>query len=176
MRERRRLPPPPTLARLLAAYGPGRSLRALFRAVLTDPPFEAAAGAVVLSPVEWVVGSLRVLKVPVTDQVAMLALATLRGLGQVPLQPPNVSGWPSGQAWLSTASAQTRAAAAQRLVRAADLAVVADAAPAARTDALAHLLGLPSFTARTLTALQTAKGDPAALTAIGLVSPEYQVA
>ena len=116
------------------------------------------------------------LKVPVTDQVAMLALATLLGLGQVPLQPPNVSGWPSGQAWLSTASAQTRAAAAQRLVRAADLAVVADAAPAARTDALAHLLGLPSFTARTLTALQTAKGDPAALTAIGLVSPEYQVA
>ena len=169
-------PPPPTLARLLAAYGPGRSLRALFRAVLTDPAFEAAAGSVVLSPVEWVVGSLRVLKVPVTDQVAMLALATLRGLGQVPLQPPNVSGWPSGQAWLSTASAQTRAAAAQRLVRAADLAVVADAAPAARTDALAHLLGLPSFTARTLTALQTAKGDPAALTAIGLVSPEYQVA
>ncbi len=169
-------PPSDTLARLTSAYGPGRDLRALFRAIVTDPAFEAAAGSLVLSPVEWVVASLRTLNVPATDQMLMAATATLRSLGQVPLQPPNVSGWPSGQAWLSTASAQTRAVAAQRLAKAADLSAVANAAPAARPDALAHLLGLPGFTRRTRTALDTAKGDPVRLTAIALVSPEYQVA
>ncbi len=165
-----------TLSRLLAAYGPGRDLRALFRALYTDPEFDKAAGAMVLSPVEWVVGTLRTLKIPASDQVIMAALATLRSLGQLPLQPPNVSGWPSGQAWLSTASAQTRAGAAQRLAKAADLAPIANAKAASRPEALAHLLGLEKFTPRTLAALDTAKGDPVRLTAIALVSPEYQVA
>lgn len=168
-------PPPETLARLTAAYGSGRDLRALFRAILTDPGFGAAVESRVQSPVEWVVGSLRTLKVPVTDNVVKSALVTMRALGQVPLQPPNVSGWPSGQAWLSTASAQTRAAAAQTFSKAANLSGVADAAPASRNDALAHTLGLERFTPRTLSALQQAKGNPVMLTAIGLVSPEYLV-
>ena len=118
---------------------------------------------------------MRTLKVATTEQSIRLALGTLRSLGQVPLQPPNVSGWPRGQAWLSTASAQTRVRAAQQLVKNADLTPVANASAAARTEALAHLLGLDHFTQRTLTALQTAKGNPAALAAIARVSPDYQV-
>ena len=42
--------------------------------------------------------------------------------------------------------------------------------------ALAHLLGLTGFSPRTIGALATAKGNPVSLTAIGLISPEYQVA
>ena len=168
-------PPPDTLTRLTTAYGAGRDVRALVRALLVDPAFDRATGSVVQNPIEWVVGSMRTLKVATTEQSIRLALGTLRSLGQVPLQPPNVSGWPRGQAWLSTASAQTRVRAAQQLVKNADLTPVANASAAARTDALAHLLGLDHFTQRTLTALQTAKGNPAALAAIALVSPDYQV-
>ncbi len=169
-------PPPATLTRLTSAYGSGRDSRALIRAVLTDPAFDAAAGSMVLSPVEWVVGAARTLHVPATDQVVMTLTGAMRALGQVPLQPPNVSGWPSGQAWLSTASAQTRAATAQRLARAADLGTLTDTPAAGRVDALAHLLGLTGFSPRTISALATAKGNPVTLTAIGLISPEYQVA
>ena len=38
-----------------------------------------------------------------------LAETTLRALGQRPFYPPSVGGWPHGQVWLSTASAEARA-------------------------------------------------------------------
>ena len=111
---------------MVAAYGPGRDLRAMFGALFTDPAFGTAAGSVVLSPVEWVVGSMRALSVTTDDATVRKAAAMMRSLGQVPLDPPNVSGWPSGQAWLSTASATTRVRAATTLVKAADLHAVED--------------------------------------------------
>ncbi|MBI4900880.1 MAG: DUF1800 domain-containing protein [Actinobacteria bacterium] len=163
------------LARVVAAYGPGRDSKALLAAILVDPAFAAAAGTIVASPVEWVVGAMRTLAIPSTPSAVQEALGLLRRLGQVPFMPPNVSGWPSGASWSSTAAASTRAAAATRMATLADLSAVANAGPASRNDAVAHLLALDHFTPRTVTALALAKGNPQQLVATALISPDYLV-
>jgi uncharacterized protein (DUF1800 family) len=163
------------LARLVAAYGSGRDARALFRAILTDPAFAAATGTLVASPVDWVIGSMRTLAVPVTTDAVTQVRPALRGLGQLPLFPPNVSGWPSGASWLSTAAAHTRAAAALKMAKSANLSVIADTPSSSRVDAVAHLLALDHFSDRTRQALALAKGDPAQLVATALISPDYLV-
>jgi uncharacterized protein (DUF1800 family) len=168
-------PPPETLGRAVTAYGPDRDLAAMFGALLTDDGYASTAGSLVASPVEWVVGAMRSLHVPTDDATVKKAAAAMRALGQLPLYPPNVSGWPAGQAWLSTASATTRVQAASVLARAGDLGPVQAAAPTARVDAVAHLLGIPSFSDRTLAELTTHTADPQRLVAMALVAPENLV-
>ena len=168
-------PPPDALARVVAAYGPGRNLRAMFGALFTDPAFVTAAGSVVMSPVEWVVGSMRALSLTTDDATVRKAVAAMRSLGQVPFNPPNVSGWPSGQAWLSTAAATTRVRAATTLVKTADLHAVEDQPASARVEAVAHLLGIPTLSARTAAELKKHVGLPPRLVATALVCPENLV-
>ena len=168
-------PPAEALSRMTAAYGPSRDLAALFGAVVADPAYAAAAGTLVASPVEWVVGAMRSLAVKPDDATVKKAAAAMRALGQLPLYPPNVSGWPSGQAWLSTASAATRVQTATMLAKAGDLHTVQDAPPATRVDAVAHLLGIPTFTGRTAAELKAHTNDPQRLVAAALVSPENLV-
>jgi uncharacterized protein (DUF1800 family) len=109
------------------------------------------------------------------DDSVKKAAAALRALGQLPFFPPNVSGWPSGQAWLSTASATTRVQTAAFLARAGDLGAVDSAAQAGRVDAVAHLLGIPHFSDRTVAELKTHTNDPQRLVAMALVAPENLV-
>ena len=168
-------PPTDTLTRLTAAYGPTRDLAGLFGAIVADPAYDAATGTLVASPVDWVVGAMRSLSVKPDDATVKKAAAAMRALGQLPLYPPNVSGWPSGQAWLSTASAATRVQTATMLAKAGDLHTVQDAAPASRVDAVAHLLGIPTFTDRTTAELKALTNDPQRLVAAALVSPENLV-
>ncbi|MEP6631211.1 MAG: DUF1800 domain-containing protein [Lapillicoccus sp.] len=168
-------PPADTLARMTSAYGPSRDLSALFTTLLTDPAYGAATGSLVASPVEWVVGAMRSLSVKPDDATVKKAVAAMRALGQLPLYPPNVSGWPSGQAWLSTASAATRVQTATMLAKAGDVHTVAAAAPAARVDAVAHLLGIPTLSDRTAAELKSHTNDPQRLVAAALVSPENLV-
>lgn len=168
-------PPPDALARGVSAYGPGRDLRAMFAALFTDAAFTASAGGVVMSPVEWVVGSVRALSVPADEPTVSKAVAALRSLGQVPFNPPNVSGWPSGQAWLSTAAATTRVRAATMLVRTADLHAVDDQPASARVEAVAHLLGIPALSGRTAAELKKHVGVPQRLVATALLCPENLV-
>jgi uncharacterized protein (DUF1800 family) len=137
-------PPADTLDRLLAAYGPGRDVTALLRALLTDPGFRAPAArrALVAAPVEYVVGTYRALglRIPREDRKAARALlGALAALGQVPFRPPSVGGWPGGAAWLSTAATRARLSFARAVTAAADLDAVADAAPTDRPDAAARL-------------------------------------
>ena len=104
---------PAALDRLVAAYGPGRDVTALLRALLTDPDFRAPAtrGALVAAPVEYVAGSYRSLglRPPRDDRTAGPGAAgALTRLGQVPFRPPSVGGWPAGTAWLSTAATRAR--------------------------------------------------------------------
>lgn len=168
-------PPAEALDRLVAAYGPERNLAGLFGAMLTDDAYAATAGSLVASPVEWVVGAMRSLHVRTDDDSVKKAAAALRALGQLPFFPPNVSGWPSGQAWLSTASATTRVQTAAFLARAGDLGAVDSAAQAGRVDAVAHLLGIPHFSDRTVAELKTHTNDPQRLVAMALVAPENLV-
>lgn len=169
-------PPQSTLTRLVCAYGDRRDLRALVSAVITDPQFAAPATAAVLSPVEWVGGATRALAPDVDAKQLARMSSTLRDLGQVPFLPPSVGGWPGGQAWLSTDAAETRWRAALHLAADPQNTTVVDSAAADRIDAAAHLLGVGTFSDRTVSVLKRSAGNPQTLTAIALNSPEYVTA
>ncbi|HEY6746189.1 MAG TPA: DUF1800 domain-containing protein [Mycobacteriales bacterium] len=163
--------PAATRTRLLAAYGPGRDVTALLRAMFLDPGFRADRSSLVASPVEYVVGVHRALglTVPREGRAGRELLATLEALGQVPFRPPSVGGWPGGVAWLSTAATR------ERLTFAAAAAAKADLSGITSPEAAAHLLGVDAWTPRTLAALTGAAADPARLVTLALISPEYLV-
>jgi uncharacterized protein (DUF1800 family) len=164
-----------TVARLVSAYGPGRNLSAMFSAIYLDDSFGRAANSIVAGPVEWLIGAARALRVPPTAATVKRFAGVLRTLGQLPFYPPNVSGWPSGHAWLSTAAADLRTEAAAALVRQADLSFVSGAAAGHRIDAVGYLLGIGNFSDRTVAALQPLVANPAQLVTVALNSPEYLV-
>ncbi|TSD94439.1 DUF1800 domain-containing protein [Skermania sp. ID1734] len=167
-------PSPEALSRLLAAYGPNRNLAALTTAVLTDPDVQAGRTSIVLGPVDWLVGAVRGLQVPIDTEAEALTLASvLRNLGQLPFYPPSVGGWPRGQAWLSTAAAELRLRTAQQLTARADLSAVSQAARSDRVDAVGHLLGIGAWSDRSAAVLAPHVSNPAQLTAIALNTPEY---
>jgi uncharacterized protein (DUF1800 family) len=168
---------PPSLQvldRLVAAYGPGRNLRALTKAILADEEFIGSRAAVVNTPAEWLVGVTRALRVPIDPPERMKMLdSTLRTLGQRPFYPPSVGGWPSGQVWLSTASAGARLRAATQLARAGDLSIIESAAAGDRIDAVGYLIGVGAWSDRTVEALQPLQRQPPQLVAAAVNTPEY---
>jgi uncharacterized protein (DUF1800 family) len=168
-------PDPVTMSTLVAAYGDRHDITALLRAAVTTPAFRDAGSALVRQPVEWLVGALRALRLPASKVPATALRAGLTGLGQIPFYPPNVGGWPAGTPWLTTAAALARMKLAQGLAAVADLTPVTSAAPGARVDATAAMLGLPTLTARTRSALTPLAGDPPQLVAAALASPENTV-
>jgi uncharacterized protein (DUF1800 family) len=155
--------PPPAVA------AAGRDTTALLRALCRTPEFAATAGTLVKQPVEWLIGAVRQLGLPADQQL----VPVLRSLGQTPLRPPSVGGWPAGAAWLTTSTTLARLRAGQRLAglapAAADRLTGAD-----RLDALADLLVVDGWTDPTRAALRDVK-DPRRLLALGLASPEYAV-
>jgi uncharacterized protein (DUF1800 family) len=167
-------PSPQALDRFVTAYGPHRDLRALTRAILTDDEFIKSRAAIVNTPVEWLVGVIRTLQVPV-DSPARLKMVntTLRALGQRPFYPPDVGGWPHGRVWMSTASADVRMRAASQLARAGDLSSVEDAAVDDRIDAVGYLIGVGGWSDRTVEALNPLVRKPAQLVAAAVNTPEY---
>jgi uncharacterized protein (DUF1800 family) len=167
-------PSPQVLDRLVSAYGPDRNLKALTRAILTDNEFTGGGASKVNTPVEWLVGVMRSLRVPLeTPAQVKMAEATLKALGQRPFYPPSVGGWPHGQVWLSTASAEARLRAANRIARGGDLSGVEDAAPGERIDAVGYLIGVGAWSDRTADALQPLVRKPAQLVAVAVNTPEY---
>jgi uncharacterized protein (DUF1800 family) len=167
-------PSPQALDRFVTAYGGHRDLRALTRAILTDDEFVNSRAAIVNTPVEWLVGVIRTLRVPL-DNPARLKMVntTLRALGQRPFYPPDVGGWPHGRVWMSTASADVRMRAASQLARAGDLSSVEDAAVDDRIDAVGWLIGVGAWSDRTVAALDPLVRKPAQLVAAAVNTPEY---
>jgi uncharacterized protein (DUF1800 family) len=167
-------PSPQALDRVVAAYGPGRNLRALTRAILTDAEFTGGRAAVVNTPIEWLVGVMRALRVPIDDPAQRKhAGATLQTLGQRPFYPPSVGGWPHGEVWLSTASAGARLRAATQLARAGDLSSIESADDDDRIDAVGYLIGVGAWSDRTVRALQPLVSRPPQLVAAAVNTPEY---
>jgi uncharacterized protein (DUF1800 family) len=162
------------LDRLVTAYGPGRNLRALTHAILTDDEFVGSRAAKVNTPVEWLVGVVRTLGVSV-DAPARLKMvnSTLHALGQRPFYPPDVGGWPHGRVWMSTASADVRMRAASQLARAGNLSTVEDAAANDRIDAVGYLIGVGAWSDRTVKALEPLVSRPVQLVAAAVNTPEY---
>jgi len=93
------------------------SIRAALRELLLSPAFWAPEnrGTLVKSPVELVVGTLRQFDVGVADAAPFALL--LRALGQDLFAPPNVKGWPGGEAWISSQTLLSRKQFAERLMR-----------------------------------------------------------
>ncbi len=167
-------PNPELLDRLVQAYGPRRDLAAVLSAMLGAPEFPAAQNSVIVGPVEWLIGAVRALQVPITSNAAIAkVVAALRLLGQIPFYPPSVGGWPAGQAWLSTAAADARMQTAMALAGTGDLGPVRAAPTGERLDATGYLLGVGAWSARSTEVLRKAANDPVALVGIALNTPEY---
>jgi uncharacterized protein (DUF1800 family) len=167
-------PSPQALDRLVTAYGPGRKLGALTRAILTDDEFVGSRAAIVNTPVEWLVGVIRTLRVPVDTPARLkMADAALKSLGQRPFYPPDVGGWPHGRVWMSTASADVRMRAASQMARNGDLSTVEDTGAGDRIDAVGYLIGVGAWSDRTVTALQPLVRTPVQLVAAAVNTPEY---
>ncbi len=87
----------------------GMSIASLVQATLMHADFWAPANryAIVRSPIEWIVATLRRTGYRFTANSAE-GRNFLDDLGQVPFDPPNVAGWKMNGYWLSTASAWAR--------------------------------------------------------------------
>jgi hypothetical protein len=59
-------------------------------------------GRQVKSPVQWVVQTTRSFELSAVPTI--VALRTLRDLGQVLFLPPNVKGWDGGKSWITTST------------------------------------------------------------------------
>ncbi|WP_353647726.1 DUF1800 family protein [Nakamurella sp. A5-74] len=169
-------PDTPTLLRLQKAYGAG-DLAALLQALALEPAWADPASSLVKQPAEWLIGAVRVCAIDprtLPDASLTAVLKGLSALGQVPFAPPSVGGWPSGRAWLTAATAVSRARLAQRLAAVAPVRTMLGRSPAARVDALGLLLGR-TWTDRTRAALLAVADSPVDALALALCSPEYVV-
>jgi uncharacterized protein (DUF1800 family) len=111
-------PQPEELKRLAAALRDSRyDLRTALRALLLTPAFWAPENraALIKSPTEVVVGSLRQFGIAVKDPLPFAFL--LAHLGQDLLAPPNVKGWPGGEAWINSTTLLARKQFLERLLR-----------------------------------------------------------
>lgn len=167
-------PSPQALDRFVSAYGPRRDLGALTRSILTDDEFVGGRATIVNTPVEWLVGVIRTLRVPIDTPARLNMISfTLHALGQRPFYPPDVGGWPHGRVWLSTASADVRMRAAGQLASAGDLSVVEDATAGDRIDAVGYLIGVGAWSDRTVAALKPLTDMPVQLVTAAVNTPEY---
>lgn len=79
-------------------------IRPMLRTILTSRAFYSprAMGTQVKSPIQLVVGTIRILDLEMPP--FRLLQSQLNQMGQVPLAPPNVKGWPGGRQWINTST------------------------------------------------------------------------
>jgi uncharacterized protein (DUF1800 family) len=138
-------PDPQEVRRIAGRFRDGRyDLKIALREIFLADAFWSAEhrAALVKSPVDLVVGTLRGLEFQVGDPLPFV-LATA-GLGQNLFSPPNVKGWPGGEAWINSSTLLARKQFAERLFRAEAMPPGAMAA-AERRPAGAELGRAPGF-------------------------------
>jgi uncharacterized protein (DUF1800 family) len=153
-----------------------RDIKTLVAALINDSALTDLDNSVVKSPVEWFVAVCRALDLMPSELPSFTKLnGFLEKLSQVPFLPPNVGGWPTDQAWLSSASAQFRLAFATWLASLADLSELSAVTPNSRVDYLLDWLGIVEWSSRTSSALRTVRDNPERLFTLAICSPEYVV-
>jgi uncharacterized protein (DUF1800 family) len=165
-------PDDPVVKELAAPFARDLDTARLLRGMFLHPDFrsDASRTALVKTPLEYVIGTVRALALGDLDERVGRLLGTL---GQVPLLPPDVSGWPANEAWLSTQTALARLTMADTIAQGVAVPSIADAAPSERPDAVAHVLGVDRWSTPTSEALRAGSGDPTHVLTVALVSPEY---
>ena len=154
----------------------GRDIQQGLTSLLNGKDLTNTKYSTVKSPVEWFVAVCKALELTPSKLSSFGKLnGYLDKLSQIPFSPPNVGGWPTDEAWLSSASAQFRISFADWLVKQADLSSIQAIAPEKRVAYLADLLAVPEWTARTSVALDDLQKTLPRLVALAICSPEYLV-
>ncbi len=106
------------LARLADGFREsGYNIAKLMRALLTSEAFYAPEhrAALIKSPVEFVVGTMKQFDIDTPNLRPFVIASAL--LGQNVFSPPNVKGWPGGEAWINSATLLGRKQLIDRLFR-----------------------------------------------------------
>jgi len=95
----------------------GYEIKVALSLLLTSDAFYASGnrGVLVKSPVELVVGTLR--QLGLEPEAALPFAIAAAGMGQNLLSPPNVKGWPGGEAWINTTTLLARKQFLDRITR-----------------------------------------------------------
>lgn len=95
-------------------------LRPVLKLMFTSEAFYStrAGRTQIKSPVQWLIGSLKVMESPLPDPGLCTYMAA--SLGQTLFEPPNVKGWEGGSAWITTANLLHRYNLASVLVEGGD--------------------------------------------------------
>ena len=120
--------------RLAAVFRDSRyEVKPLLRAILLSDDFWSMENraSLIKSPVDLIVGTLRTFELhPLDLRPAVLAVAAL---GQNLFSPPNVRGWPGGDAWINSSTLLGRKQWLDRVFRGADAMAMMAAAPERET-------------------------------------------
>ena len=167
----------PVIRQLTPAFAKDLDVGKLMRAIFLHPEFLAPASrtGLVKQPIEYVVGTLRALGLRAAGTGTNLP-QTLDALGQQPFAPPSVGGWPPNGYWLTTSFALTRLRFASAVAQKAKLDSITSVPVTDRPAAVARLLSVDGWGPSTSAGLAQVAGDPKALLAVALVSPEYVLA
>ncbi len=106
------------IARLAAVFrASGYNIATLMRAMLVSDAFYAPdhRAALIKSPVEFVVGTMKQFEIDAPNLRPFVIASAL--LGQNVFSPPNVKGWPGGEAWINSATLLGRKQLIDRLFR-----------------------------------------------------------
>ena len=115
------------------------------------------------APVEWLIGVIRTLKVPIDAQERLDAiLVALTVMGQRPFYPPMSTDGPMARAWLSTTSTAAQVWAAESSPSSVICRPSRKPRKDDRIDAAGYLIGVGAWTDRTVAALKAFVDDPQA--------------
>jgi uncharacterized protein (DUF1800 family) len=159
----------------IAAFS-SRDISALIKSMVESKALTNPDYSVVKSPVEWFIAVCRAFNLTPSQMNSQNKINSyLDKLSQIPFSPPNVGGWPTDEAWLSSASAQFRLAFATWISSQIDVSQLTLIVPERRVAYLADLLGVVEWSPRTTFALREVRNNPERLITLAICSPEYVV-
>ena len=126
------------MKRIAARFRSSRyEIKVALQEILTSDAFYAPEnrGTLIKSPIDLVVGTMRQFGMRPGETVPFAVAAA--GMGQNLFGPPNVKGWPGGEAWINSSTLLARKAFLDRLFRADDLAGRMDASASPEMTAAA---------------------------------------
>ncbi len=153
-----------------------RDIASAVKALVSNGALSNPQYSVVRQPVEWFIAICRAFAIqPSKLSPRNFSLGHLLKMSQVPFLPPNVGGWPTDEAWLSSASAQFRISFASTLAKQIDFSALRAVSPEKRIDYIKDLLGIYDLSTRTFTVLTNAKDDLPQFFTLAVCSPEFVV-